>query len=214
MKYYDESPGSGQIVESMFGMAWGGLIGRGFGNGSPERIPYAESDFIIGAIGEELGLTAVMAVILLYGLLVERGFRAALVCRDAFGKLIAVGLATVLALQVFVVIGGVTKLIPLTGLTTPFLSYGGSSLVANWVIIALLLRISDQARRPVPDLSGQGELGDDDSEATQVVKLSMNKPIRTMAIFCMALFVALMLNATYLQYIHAGDSTTARSTAG
>ena len=172
MKYYYESPGSGQIVESMFGMAWGGLIGRGFGNGSPERIPYAESDFIIGAIGEELGLTAVMAVILLYGLLVERGFRAALVCRDAFGKLIAVGLATVLALQVFVVIGGVTKLIPLTGLTTPFLSYGGSSLVANWVIIALLLRISDQARRPVPDLSGQGELGDDDSEATQVVKLS------------------------------------------
>jgi cell division protein FtsW (lipid II flippase) len=171
MKYYYDSPGSGLIVESMFGMAWGGLIGRGFGNGSPQRIPYAESDFIIGAIGEELGLTAVMAVILCYGLLVERGFRAALVCRDAFGKLIAVGLATVLALQVFVVIGGVTKLIPLTGLTTPFLSYGGSSLVANWVIIALLLRISDQARRPVPDLSGQGELGDDDSEQTQVVKL-------------------------------------------
>ena len=171
MRYYYDSPGSGQIVESMFGMAWGGLLGRGFGNGSPQRIPYAESDFIIGAIGEELGLTAVMAVIVCYGLIVERGLRAALVCRDGFGKLIAAGLAFVLTLQVFVVIGGVTKLIPLTGLTTPFLSYGGSSLVANWVIIALLLRISDQARRPVPDLSGEGELGDD-SETTQVVKLS------------------------------------------
>jgi cell division protein FtsW (lipid II flippase) len=172
MKYYYDSPGSGQIVESMFGMAWGGLIGRGFGDGSPQRIPYAESDFIVGAIGEELGLTAVMAVIVCYGLIVERGLRAALVCRDGFGKLVASGLACVLTLQVFVVVGGVTKLIPLTGLTTPFLSYGGSSLVANWVIIALLLRISDQARRPVPDLSGGGELGDDDSETTQVVKLS------------------------------------------
>ncbi len=168
MAYYDRSPGSGQIVESMFGMAWGGLIGRGFGNGSPERIPFAESDFIIGAIGEELGLTAVIAVILCYVLIVERGLRTALICRDGFGKLVASGLACAFALQVFVVVGGVTGLIPLTGLTTPFLSYGGSSLVANWVIVALLLRISDQARRPVPDLSTPD---DADSDATQVVKL-------------------------------------------
>jgi len=160
-----------QIVESMFGMSWGGLIGRGFGNGSPERIPFAHSDFIVGAIGEELGLTGVMAVIMMYALIVERGMRAALVCRDGFGKLVACGLACVLALQVFVVIGGVTNLIPLTGLTTPFLSYGGSSLVANWVIIALLLRISDQARRPVPDLSGESEYPDSGDEATQVVML-------------------------------------------
>jgi cell division protein FtsW (lipid II flippase) len=160
-----------QIVESMFGMSWGGLIGRGFGNGSPERIPFAHSDFIVGAIGEELGLTGVMAVIMMYALIVERGMRAALVCRDGFGKLVACGLASVLALQVFVVIGGVTNLIPLTGLTTPFLSYGGSSLVANWVIIALLLRISDQARRPVPDLSGESEYPDSGDEATQVVML-------------------------------------------
>jgi len=169
MPYFDETPGSGQMVESLFGMAWGGLIGRGFGEGDPGRIPYVHSDFIIGAIGEELGLTAVIAVILLYGLIVERALRAALICRDGFGKLLATGLAGVFALQVFVVIGGVTRLIPLTGLTTPFLSYGGSSLVANWVIIALLLRVSDHARRPVPDLSSDDEPTDDQS--TQVIKL-------------------------------------------
>lgn len=173
MDYYDDADGarSYQIVESLFGMAWGGLIGRGFGGGDPSRVPYAESDFILGTIGEELGLTGVMAVIVCYGLIVERALRTALVCRDGFGKLIATGLGGVFALQVFVVIGGVTKLIPLTGLTTPFLSYGGSSLVANWVIIALLLRISDQARRPVPQLpTGEPEVVADDEE-TQVVKL-------------------------------------------
>jgi cell division protein FtsW (lipid II flippase) len=169
MPYFDQTPGSGQMVESLFGMAWGGLIGRGFGEGDPGRIPFVHSDFILGAIGEELGLTAVIAVILLYGLIVERALRAALICRDGFGKLLATGLAGVFALQVFVVIGGVTRLIPLTGLTTPFLSYGGSSLIANWVIIALLLRISDQARRPVPDLSADDEPADDQS--TQVIKL-------------------------------------------
>ena len=169
--YSDEQGGkSFQPVEAMFGMAWGGLIGRGFGDGTPERVPYAESDFILAAIGEELGLTAVIAVVLMYGLIVERALRAALVCRDGFGKLLATGLAGVFALQVFVVIGGVMSLIPLTGLTTPFLSYGGSSLVANWVIIALLLRISDQARRPIPDLSSDAEAALD-SETTQVVKL-------------------------------------------
>jgi cell division protein FtsW (lipid II flippase) len=168
--YYDKRGDlSFQPVEAMFGMGWGGLIGRGFGDGSPERVPYANSDFIVASIGEELGLTAVIAVVLLYGLIVERALRAALVCRDGFGKLVATGLAGVFTIQVFVVIGGVTRLIPLTGLTTPFLSYGGSSLVANWVIIALLLRISDQARRPIPDLS----FGDEnaDVESTQVVKL-------------------------------------------
>jgi cell division protein FtsW (lipid II flippase) len=170
MAYYDKTPGSGQIVESLFGMSWGGLIGRGFGNGSPERIPYAESDFIIGAIGEELGLTGIIAIILLYGLIVERALRVAVICRDGFGKLVATGLAGVLALQVFVVIGGVTRLIPLTGLTTPFLSYGGSSLVANWVIAALLLRISDQARRPVPDLSENTDQME--AQTTQVVRIS------------------------------------------
>jgi cell division protein FtsW (lipid II flippase) len=153
-----------QIVQGMYGQTWGGLVGRGLGQGDPTLIPFSYSDFIVAALGEELGLTGVMALILLYGLIVERGLRTALVCRDGFGKLVAAGLAVVFALQVFVVIGGVTKLIPLTGLTTPFLSYGGSSLVANWAIVALLLRISDQARRPLPHLTGPG-----DDDATQVV---------------------------------------------
>ncbi len=170
MDYYDSSPGSGQLVEALFGMGWGGLIGRGLGNGFPERVPFAYSDFIVSTIGEELGLTAVMAIVLCYGLIVERALRIALISRDGFGKLMAVGLGSIIALQVFVVIGGVTGLIPLTGLTTPFLSYGGSSLVANWVIIALLLRISDQARRPTPRLD-PAEDSDADSETTQVVRL-------------------------------------------
>ncbi|MGA8245327.1 MAG: FtsW/RodA/SpoVE family cell cycle protein [Nocardioides sp.] len=157
-----------QSVETMFGMAWGGLLGRGLGQGAPWRISFAWSDFIFGSIGEELGLTGSIAVILLYGLIVERALRAALISRDDLGKLLATGLGGALALQVFVVVGGVTHLIPLTGLTTPFLSYGGSSLVANWVIIALLLRISDAARRPPPDLT----VSDDaDMESTQVVRL-------------------------------------------
>ncbi len=157
-----------QIVQGLYGMAYGGLVGRGLGQGNPQITPYSYSDFIVPSLGEELGLTGVMAVILLYGILVERGLRTALICRDDFGKLVASGLAIVVALQVFVVVGGVTKLIPLTGLTTPFLSYGGSSLVANWVLVALLLRISDQARRPPPELV---EPDDYDADATQVVRL-------------------------------------------
>jgi len=155
-----------QLVQGLYGMAWGGLVGRGLGQGSPELTPLSYSDFIMSALGEEIGLTGVMALLVLYGLIVERGLRIALVCRDPFGKLVATGLAITFALQVFVVIGGVTRLIPLTGLTTPFLSYGGSSLVANWVIVALLLRISDQARQPPPVLHAPSE-----DDATQVVNM-------------------------------------------
>jgi cell division protein FtsW (lipid II flippase) len=156
-----------QLVQGMYGMAWGGLTGRGLGQGAPQITPISWSDFILPSLGEELGLTGVVAIIVLYGILVERGLRTALICRDNFGKLMATGLAVVFALQVFVVIGGVTKLIPLTGLTTPFLSQGGSSLVANWAVIALLVRISDQARRPPPEFLDEGA----DMDATQVVNL-------------------------------------------
>ncbi|WP_434616465.1 FtsW/RodA/SpoVE family cell cycle protein [Arthrobacter sp. A5] len=138
-----------QIVQGLFGMASGGLVGSGLGQGRPDIVPLANSDMIIASLGEELGMIGLFAVVLMYLLLITRGFRAALGTRDAFGKLLAVGLSFAIGLQCFVVIGGVTRLIPLTGLTTPFLAAGGSSLLANWIIVALLLLISDAARRPI-----------------------------------------------------------------
>jgi cell division protein FtsW (lipid II flippase) len=142
---------STQIVQGLFGMASGGLIGTGLGQGGPFN--YApESDMIYATVAEELGLTGAFAILLLYALIIERGLRTAIGVRDGFGKLLATGLAFTMALQVFVVVGGVTRVIPLTGLVIPFLAYGGSALLSNWMIIGLLLRISDSARRPAAEM--------------------------------------------------------------
>jgi cell division protein FtsW (lipid II flippase) len=139
-----------QLVQGLYGMASGGLLGKGLGGGQPYLTPLVQSDLVISAFGEELGLAGLMAILLIYGLIVQRGLRAAMSVKDPFSKLLAGGLSFMFALQVFVITGGVTRLIPLTGITTPFLSQGGSSLVASWMLIAVLARVSDTARRPPP----------------------------------------------------------------
>jgi cell division protein FtsW (lipid II flippase) len=150
---YNKAGGSFQIAQSIFSQADGGLFGQGFGQAiiqlgdNPPILPAAHTDFIYAVITDELGLLGAAAVLLVYLLLVERGFKTAMIATDSFSKLLATGLTAVLALQVFVIVGGVTKLIPLTGVTLPFISYGGSSIVANFILLALLLLVSDRARR-------------------------------------------------------------------
>ncbi|QKW32665.1 FtsW/RodA/SpoVE family cell cycle protein [Actinomadura sp. NAK00032] len=141
---------SAQLMKGLFALGQGGVLGTGLGQGEPWRTPLSFSDFIFDSLGEELGLTGLMVILLIYALIVQRGMKTAVAARDPFLKLFAGGVSFVLALQVFVIVGGVTRLIPLTGLTTPFLSQGGSSLMANWILIAILVRMSHDARKPAP----------------------------------------------------------------
>ncbi|KAB3519151.1 cell division protein FtsW [Corynebacterium sp. zg254] len=144
LAHYD---GNGfQLSQALFGMSFGGVTGTGLGQGYPENVPVAHSDFILAAFGEELGLIGLAAILLLYLVLINRGFHTAMIARDSYGKLIAAGMALTITVQIFVVTGGISRLMPMTGLTTPFLSHGGSSLLANYILLALLLRISADAR--------------------------------------------------------------------
>jgi peptidoglycan glycosyltransferase len=157
-----------QIVQSLYGLSDGGLTGTGLGQGSPNQVPEAQNDFIFASIGEEMGLAGASTVLMSYLLIVGAGLRTALRTDRTFEKLLAVGLTTIIGVQAFIIVGGVIKVLPLTGITLPFVSYGGSSLIANYILLALLLRVSDSASRRL------GELPDDPtpSERWQAWRLS------------------------------------------
>jgi cell division protein FtsW (lipid II flippase) len=143
--------GSFQLVQGLFSLANGGLFGTGIGNGYPSMTPFSESDFIYSAIGEEFGLTGLMALLLLYMILCIRIVKSAISINDGFGKLLASGIGFLISLQVFVVVGGITRVIPLTGLTLPYIARGGSSLIANIIMISIVIVISNKSRIPYTD---------------------------------------------------------------
>ena len=188
-----------QLVQGMYGMGNGGLLGKGLGGGQPFWTPLVQNDSIFTAFGEEIGLAGVMALLLLYGLFVQRGLRTAMLVKDDYSKLLASGLSFMFALQVFVIVGGVTRLIPFTGITTPFLSQGGSSLIASWLLVAVIARLSDAARRPAP----QADPGRGDDPGGDAPVTGMNRPIKRIALAALVMFVILLVDVNYLQAVEA-----------
>ncbi|OZG49063.1 FtsW/RodA/SpoVE family cell cycle protein [Bombiscardovia coagulans] len=152
-EYNKDFGGSGQLVRGIFGLATGGLLGTGLGQGHPWITPLANSDFIYSSLGEEIGLTGLLVVLALYLVIVATGMVVAMKIKDGFGKLLASGLVFTMAFQVFTVVGGITLVIPLTGLTMPYMAAGGSSLIANCILAILLIIISNAANRPAPEVS-------------------------------------------------------------
>jgi len=156
---WDDPLGGGyQVVEAQFGLANGGITGTGPGRGYPQRVPAASTDFIFSTIGEELGLLGASAVLIAFVLMIGSGLRAALGARRPFSKLLATGLTGLLGVQAFIIIAGVTRVLPLTGVTLPFVSYGGSSLLANYAILAIVMRISDEQTNRPADAPTAGRL--------------------------------------------------------
>ena len=148
--FADFSGGGYQIAQASFSLAEGGLTGTGLGRGDPDRVPIAESDFIFAAIGEEMGLAGSTAILMAFLVMVGSGLRIAIRATRPFEKLLAVGLTTLIGFQAFIIIGGVIRLVPLTGITLPFVSYGGSALVTNYIVLALLIRLSHEQRAGEP----------------------------------------------------------------
>jgi peptidoglycan glycosyltransferase len=186
-----------QLVQSLFALAAGGLVGVGPGNGLPERIPFVETDFIFSAIGEELGLLGASVVLLCFLVLTLRGLATATRARSDVAAFVATGLVASIALQTFVIVGGVTRLIPLTGVTLPFMSYGGSSLVSTFIALALLMRAGDEG--------GDVELEMRTSSMDPGVlgRLALGRRLTRIASVMALLLVALVVNLTFIQIVQA-----------
>ena len=184
-----------QIIQSWYAFGTGGFAGTGLGLGNPDKIPNAATDFVYSAIGEELGLLGTVGVLIAFMLFVGSAYRIAVDAVRPFAKLFAAGIATIIGFQTVIILGGVMRVIPLTGITLPFVSYGGSSLVANFVALALLLRVSDETDTRTRHRSA--------SSARR--RAAVNATIRRVGIGMLVLFLGLVAQATYLQIVRADD---------